>query len=43
VGLAVKRDAQDLATALSGALEQLARDGRLRQIFAKQHVTWQAA
>jgi len=43
VGLAVKRDAEDLAGALSAALAQMTQDGRLRQIFAKQHVTWQAA
>lgn len=43
VGLAVKRDAEDLAGALSAALTQMAQDGRLRQIFAKQHVTWQGA
>ncbi len=43
VGMAVKRDAQDLAEALSGALGTLGQNGRMRQIFAQQHLPWQAA
>ena len=43
VGMAVKRDATDLAQALQAAVNALAKNGRLQQIFAQAHVTWQAA
>jgi ABC-type amino acid transport substrate-binding protein len=42
VGLAVKKDATDLAAALQKAVDDLAAGDRLRQIFAKGHVAWQA-
>ena len=40
VGLAVKKDAADLAVALQGALDQLVGDRRLQQIFEKGRVAW---
>jgi ABC-type amino acid transport substrate-binding protein len=40
VGLAVKKDAADLALALQGALDQLVGDRRLQQIFDKGRVAW---
>ena len=40
VGLAVKKDAVDLATALQAAIDGLAGDRRLQQIFGKGHVAW---
>ena len=40
VGLAVKKDAGDLAVALQGALDQLVGDRRLQQIFEKGRVAW---
>ena len=43
VGLAVKKDAADLAAALQKAIDDLAASDRLRQIFAKGHVAWQPA
>jgi ABC-type amino acid transport substrate-binding protein len=43
VGLAVKRDADELAGALQATVEQLAGSGRLREVFARGNVAWQAA
>ena len=40
VGLAVKKDAADLALALQGALDQLVGERRLQQIFDKGRVAW---
>lgn len=42
-GMAVKRDATDLAQALQAALNELAHSGRLREIFARSHVSWRGA
>jgi len=42
VGLAVRKDAADLASALQKAVDDLAASGRLKQIFAKGNVAWQA-
>jgi len=42
VGLAVRKDAADLAGALQKAVDDLAASGRLKQIFAKGNVAWQA-
>ena len=42
VGLAVKKDAADLAAALQKAMDDLAGSDRLKQIFAKGNVAWQA-
>ncbi len=42
VGLAVKKDAVDLAAALQKAVDDLAASQRLKQIFAKGGVAWQA-
>lgn len=42
VGLAVKKDAQDLAQALQAALNGLAQSGDLGRLFAKGQVTWRA-
>ncbi|WP_372525152.1 substrate-binding periplasmic protein [Piscinibacter sp.] len=42
VGMAVKRDATELALALQGAVNDLATSGRLRQMFARGNVAWQA-
>ena len=42
VGLAVKKDAQDLAQALQAALNGLAQSGELGRIFARARVTWRA-
>ncbi len=41
VGMAVKKDAADLASALQKAVDDLAAGDRLRQIFAKGNVAWQ--
>jgi ABC-type amino acid transport substrate-binding protein len=41
VGMAVKRSAGDLARALQGGLNDLAQQGRLREIFASGGLTWQ--
>ena len=43
VGVAVKRDADDLAQALQVAVDDLANRGRLREMFARGNVGWQAA
>jgi ABC-type amino acid transport substrate-binding protein len=43
VGMAVKRDAIDLAQALQQATNDLATDGRLKAAFARAHVEWRAA
>jgi ABC-type amino acid transport substrate-binding protein len=41
VGMAVKSEATDLATALRDALEQLAANGRLQAMFASGGLRWQ--
>ena len=41
VGMAVKRSATDLARALQGSLNDLAEQGRLREIFATGGLAWQ--
>ena len=41
VGLAVRKDAADLAAALQKAVDDLAADDRLKKIFAKGNVAWQ--
>ncbi|MEY2653691.1 MAG: hypothetical protein RLZZ524_719, partial [Pseudomonadota bacterium] len=41
VGMAVKRNAGDLARALQGSLNELAEQGRLREIFATGGLAWQ--
>jgi len=43
VGMAVKRDAADLAQALQRAIDALAASGRLRQMFSRGNLTWAAA
>jgi ABC-type amino acid transport substrate-binding protein len=43
VGLAVKKDATALAAALQRAMDDLAAEGRLAQIFASAHLRWQPA
>jgi len=43
VGMAVKRNAKDLAEALQGALNQLANSGELKAIFARHQVKWRVA
>lgn len=43
VGMAVKRDAGELAQALQRAVDELAANGRLRQMFALANLAWQAA
>ena len=40
VGLAVKKDAGDLETALQAAVDGLVGDRRMQQIFDKGHVAW---
>jgi ABC-type amino acid transport substrate-binding protein len=42
VGMAVKKDATDLAQALQAGINDLARDGRLRTMFEGANVAWQA-
>lgn len=42
VGLAVKKDATDLAQALQAAMNGLAQSGQLAQVFAKARVSWRA-
>lgn len=42
-GLAVKKDATDLAEALQAALNQLSSQGRVAEIFAKYKVAWRPA
>ena len=41
-GMAVKRDATDLAQALQSALNGLAQSGRLKEIFARGGVSWRS-
>lgn len=43
VGLAVKKDATELAQALQAGVNDLAASGRLRKIFERANVAWQAA
>jgi ABC-type amino acid transport substrate-binding protein len=43
VGMAVKRDATGLAQALQRTVEDLAGDGRLREMFLRSNLAWQAA
>ncbi|CAN7766632.1 transporter substrate-binding domain-containing protein [Variovorax sp. LjRoot290] len=43
VGMAVKRDATELAQALQRAVNEIAASGRLRQIFEHGNLAWQAA
>jgi len=43
VGLAVKKDAGELATALQGAVDGLITDKRMQQIFSKGNVAWRPA
>lgn len=43
VGMAVKRDAAELAQALQRAVNELAASGRLRAMFARANVEWSAA
>jgi ABC-type amino acid transport substrate-binding protein len=43
VGMAVKRDAAELAQALQRAVGELAANGQLREMFARGRVAWQAA
>jgi len=40
VGLAVRKEADELATALQAAMSGLAEDGRLAQIFSRANVRW---
>jgi len=40
VGMAVKKDATELAQALQGAVNQLAGNGRLAEIFARANLAW---
>jgi ABC-type amino acid transport substrate-binding protein len=42
VGMAVKKEAADLAEALQSAVDELARTDRLAQIFARSHLDWHA-
>lgn len=41
VGMAVKKDATDLAEALQGALNGLAEKGELKAMFARANLVWQ--
>ena len=43
VGMAVKKDATDLARALQAAVNQLAESGALREMFARANVAWRGA
>jgi len=43
VGLAVKKDAGELATALQGAVDGLIADKRMQEIFSKGNVAWRPA
>lgn len=43
LGMAVKRDAVDLAQALQGAVNDLAASGRLRDMFTRANVDWHAS
>lgn len=40
VGMAVKKDATELAQALQGALNDIAKDGRLATMFERHNVSW---
>ncbi|MCZ2290759.1 MAG: transporter substrate-binding domain-containing protein [Burkholderiales bacterium] len=40
VGLAVKREASDLAAALQEAMNGLSRSGEIKRIFSAYHVSW---
>lgn len=40
VGMAVKRDATELAQALQGAVKELSRSGRLAEIFGRGNLAW---
>lgn len=42
VGMAVKKDATDLAQALQAAVNDMANSGRLRKMFESANVAWQA-
>ena len=42
-GLAVKKDAGDLAQALQQAVNDLAEGGQLKEIFSRHNVNWRAA
>ncbi len=42
VGMAVKKDATDLAQALQAAVNDMASSGRLRKVFEGANVAWQA-
>jgi ABC-type amino acid transport substrate-binding protein len=39
-GLAVKKDATDLAQALQAAMQQLSQAGRIKEIFTRHNVSW---
>jgi ABC-type amino acid transport substrate-binding protein len=43
IGMAVKRDATELAQALQRTVNELAASGRLREMFARANVEWSAA
>ena len=43
VGMAVKRDATELAQALQRVVNELGASGRLREMFTRANVTWNAA
>ncbi|MEJ8825802.1 transporter substrate-binding domain-containing protein [Variovorax humicola] len=43
VGMAVRKDATDLAQALQAGVNEVARSGRLRKMFESANVAWQAA
>jgi ABC-type amino acid transport substrate-binding protein len=42
VGMAVKKDATELAQALQGALNELSKGGQLAAMFERHNVTWHA-
>lgn len=42
VGMAVKKDAADLAQALQAALNELASSGKLRELFQRAQLSWRA-
>ena len=39
-GLAVKKDATDLAQALQAAVNQMSQSGRMKEIFSRHNVSW---
>ena len=43
VGLAVRKEADELATAMQAAMGRLGENGRLAQIFSRANLRWQAA